>query len=70
MAEITFDGVSKVYDDGTRAVEDLDLAIEDGELLVMVGVVGLATVHWRAVVAAEQRERSTVNGQRDLPRGH
>ena len=40
------------------------------ELLVMAGVVGLATVHWRAVVAAEQRERSTVNGQRDLPRGH
>ena len=36
MAEITFAGVSKIYDDGTQAVFDLDLAIEDGELMVMV----------------------------------
>ncbi len=41
MAEITYEGVSKVYDDGTWAVEDLDLAIEDGELMVLVGSFGL-----------------------------
>src|SRR6266480_27292 len=40
VAEITFDGVSKVYDDGTRAVEKLDLPIEDGELMVLVGPSG------------------------------
>ena len=40
LAEIEFDSVSKVYPDGTRAVSDLDLDIEDGELLVVVGPSG------------------------------
>ena len=40
MAEIEFDSVSKVYDDGTRAVHELDLDIEDGELMVVVGPSG------------------------------
>ena len=40
MAEIAYDGVSKVYDDGTWAVEDLDLEIEDGEFMVLVGPSG------------------------------
>jgi multiple sugar transport system ATP-binding protein len=39
MAEIEFDHVSKVFD-GTRAVSDLDLKIEDGELMVVVGPSG------------------------------
>ena len=40
MAEIAYDGVSKVYDDGTWAVEDLDLEIDDGEFMVLVGPSG------------------------------
>jgi multiple sugar transport system ATP-binding protein len=40
MAEIEYDSVSKVYDDGTTAVHDLDLAIADGELMVLVGPSG------------------------------
>src|SRR4029079_9599278 len=40
MAAITFDGVAKVYDDGTRAVEDFDLEIQDGEFMVLVGPSG------------------------------
>jgi multiple sugar transport system ATP-binding protein len=40
MAEIEYDSVSKVFDDGTRAVNDLDLAIADGELMVLVGPSG------------------------------
>jgi multiple sugar transport system ATP-binding protein len=40
VAEIEYDGVSKIYDDGTRALHDLDLAIEDGELMVLVGPSG------------------------------
>ena len=40
MAEIEFDSVDKVYDDGTQAVYDLDLAIADGELMVVVGPSG------------------------------
>jgi multiple sugar transport system ATP-binding protein len=40
LAQIAYDGVSKIFDDGTVAVDTLDLAIEDGELLVMVGPSG------------------------------
>jgi multiple sugar transport system ATP-binding protein len=40
MAEVAYDSVSKVYPDGTKAVRDLDLAIEDGELMVLVGPSG------------------------------
>jgi multiple sugar transport system ATP-binding protein len=40
MAEIAYDSVAKVYDDGTRAVNDLNLEIEDGELMVLVGPSG------------------------------
>ncbi len=40
MAEIAYDSVAKVYDDGTRAVHDLNLEIEDGELMVLVGPSG------------------------------
>ena len=40
LAEIAYENVSKVYDDGTTAVHDLDLDIGDGELLVVVGPSG------------------------------
>ena len=40
MARIKMEGLGKVYDDGTRAVGNLDLEIEDGEFLVLVGPSG------------------------------
>ena len=40
MAEVVFDSVSKVYGDGTRAVDKLDLQIADGEFMVLVGPSG------------------------------
>jgi multiple sugar transport system ATP-binding protein len=40
MASVTFDGVSKVYDNGFRAVDDLHLDIRDGEFMVLVGPSG------------------------------
>jgi multiple sugar transport system ATP-binding protein len=40
MAEVTFEHVSKIYPDGTRAVSDIDLAIRDGEFMVLVGPSG------------------------------
>jgi multiple sugar transport system ATP-binding protein len=40
MAEVIFDGVSKVYGDGTRAVDSLNLEIADGEFMVLVGPSG------------------------------
>jgi multiple sugar transport system ATP-binding protein len=40
MGEVVFEDVSKVYDDGTRAVDRLDLQIADGEFMVLVGPSG------------------------------
>ncbi len=40
MAEITLEKLTKVYGDGTRAVSELDLEIEDGEFIVLVGPSG------------------------------
>jgi multiple sugar transport system ATP-binding protein len=40
MAEITLDEVTKVFDDGTEAVKDMDLEIGDGEFMILVGPSG------------------------------
>src|SRR5262245_13905809 len=40
VATVTFDAVSKVYDNGFRAVDDLNLDIRDGEFMVLVGPSG------------------------------
>jgi multiple sugar transport system ATP-binding protein len=40
VAGVTFDEVSKVYPDGTRAVSEVDLEIKDGEFMVLVGPSG------------------------------
>ena len=40
MASITFDRITKRYPDGTQAVTELDLDIQDGEFLVLVGPSG------------------------------
>ena len=40
MAEITLEGVTKVFADGTEAVHTLDLLVPDGKLIVLVGPSG------------------------------
>ncbi len=40
MAEIRLENLTKVYPDGTLAVNDLDLEIGDGEFVVLVGPSG------------------------------
>jgi len=40
VAAVGFEDVAKVYPDGTRAVNDLDLEIGDGEFMVLVGPSG------------------------------
>src|SRR4051794_30610586 len=40
MAGVTLTEVSKIYDDGTRAVSGLNLDVQDGELVVFVGPSG------------------------------
>jgi multiple sugar transport system ATP-binding protein len=40
VAEIAYEHVSKIFPDGTKAVHDLELEIQDGELMVLVGPSG------------------------------
>ena len=40
MAGVAFEQMSKVYPDGTKAVDALSLAIGDGEFMVLVGPSG------------------------------
>jgi multiple sugar transport system ATP-binding protein len=40
VAEIAYEHVEKIYPDGTQAVHDLELEIQDGELMVLVGPSG------------------------------
>jgi multiple sugar transport system ATP-binding protein len=55
VAEVTFDGVSKVYPDGTRAVDSIDLEIQDGEFMVLVGPSGCGkTTALRMVAGLEE----------------
>ena len=55
VAGVTFQGVSKIYPDGTRAVNDLNLDIEDGEFLVLVGPSGCGkTTALRMVAGLEE----------------
>ena len=55
MAAVTFNGVGKVYPDGTRAVTDLNLEIGDGEFMVFVGPSGCGkTTALRMVAGLEE----------------
>jgi ABC-type molybdenum transport system ATPase subunit/photorepair protein PhrA len=40
MAQIAFDHVDKVYQGGVKALDDLDLQVEEGEFMVLVGPSG------------------------------
>src|SRR5947207_12955485 len=55
MARVEFDDVSKVFADGTRAVDKLDLEITDGEFMVLVGPSGCGkTTALRMVAGLEE----------------
>jgi multiple sugar transport system ATP-binding protein len=55
MAAVAFEGVGKVYPDGTRAVSGLDLTISDGEFMVFVGPSGCGkTTALRMVAGLEE----------------
>jgi multiple sugar transport system ATP-binding protein len=55
MAGITFDNVTKTYDDGHRAVSDLDLDVQDGEFVVFVGPSGCGkTTALRMIAGLEE----------------
>ncbi|MDP8910976.1 MAG: sn-glycerol-3-phosphate ABC transporter ATP-binding protein UgpC [Actinomycetota bacterium] len=61
MAGVTFEDVGKVYPDGTRAVGDMDLEIEDGEFMVFVGPSGCGkTTALRMVAGLEDISEGVV----------
>jgi multiple sugar transport system ATP-binding protein len=55
MAQIMFEGITKIFADGTRAVNSLDLQVEDGSLIVLVGPSGCGkTTALRMVAGLEE----------------
>src|SRR6201990_3092813 len=55
MAQVAFERVSKIYPDGTRAVNDINLEIQDGEFMVLVGPSGCGkTTALRMVAGLEE----------------
>jgi multiple sugar transport system ATP-binding protein len=55
MASVTFDRVSKLYDNEVRAVADLTLEVADGEFMVLVGPSGCGkTTALRMVAGLEE----------------
>ena len=55
VAGVSFNAVSKIYADGTRAVSSIDLEAKDGELLVLVGPSGCGkTTALRMVAGLEE----------------
>ena len=61
MAEIALAGVTKVFADGTEAVRDLDLVVQDGKLMVFVGPSGCGkTTVLRMVAGLEDLTEGTI----------
>jgi multiple sugar transport system ATP-binding protein len=61
VAEIQLDKLTKVYEDGTRAVSELDLAVGDGEFVVFVGPSGCGkTTALRMIAGLEAITDGTV----------
>jgi multiple sugar transport system ATP-binding protein len=61
MSEIVFEGVTKIYDDGTLAVRNLSLEVEDGSLMVLVGPSGCGkTTALRMVAGLEEITYGTI----------
>jgi multiple sugar transport system ATP-binding protein len=61
MASIAFSGVSKVFPDGTRAVDALDLEIPDGGFTVLVGPSGSGkSTALRMVAGLEEASDGTI----------
>jgi multiple sugar transport system ATP-binding protein len=61
MAEVTLTNIDKVYADGTHAVRDLNLQVDDGHLMVLVGPSGCGkTTALRMVAGLEDITNGTL----------
>jgi len=62
MADVAFDHVDKIYDNGVQAVFDLTLDVHDGEFLVLVGPSGCGkTTALRMVAGLEDISEGTLS---------
>ncbi len=62
MADITFDGVTKVFGDDVRAVDGLSLHVADGEFMVLVGPSGCGkTTALRMLAGLEEISSGTLS---------
>jgi multiple sugar transport system ATP-binding protein len=62
MANVVFEKVEKIYDNGVQAVHDLSLEIPDGEFVVLVGPSGCGkTTALRMVAGLEEISGGTVS---------
>jgi multiple sugar transport system ATP-binding protein len=68
MAGIELTGLSTVYPNGVRAVDDLDVTIDDGEFFALLGPSGCGkTTLLRTIAGLEQASAGTVRiGDRDV----
>ena len=68
MAGVTFEQVSKIYPDGTRAVNSIDLDIQDGEFMVLVGPSGCGkSTSLRMLAGLEEINAGAIHiGDRDV----
>jgi ABC-type sugar transport system ATPase subunit len=61
MGEVVFEGVSKVFQGGTLALDDLSLEIPDGQFMILVGPSGCGkTTALRCVAGLEKPTRGTI----------
>ncbi len=70
MAAIEVTGLSTVYPGGVRAVDSLDLTVDDGEFFALLGPSGCGkTTLLRTIAGLEQASEGTVRiGERDVTR--
>ena len=68
MATISFDDVTKQFEDGTVAVDSLSLQVEEGEFLILVGPSGCGkTTALRMVAGLEEVTRGSIRiGEREV----
>jgi multiple sugar transport system ATP-binding protein len=68
MAKVTFEGVTKVFRDGTVAVDDMSLTVPDGSLFVFVGPSGCGKTTLLRLIAGLEKptEGAILLGEEDV----
>ena len=67
MAPVTFVGVTKVFRDGTVALDDLNLVVPDGSLFVFVGPSGCGKTTLLRLVAGLESAKEPPKAEKPAP---